>query len=132
MRPAVLTPLIVFLALFVGMAWVEYSQHSGLMLQAASADVAQLCANLKSARLCPESQRFPTREAKDPWSHSYQCRPTPSGLLIYTMGADDEVGGSRRDADIVCKSAFRGSASDHDEPEACACVIGDDATALLE
>lgn len=131
MRPAVLMPIIVFTVLCASGAWLEYSQHSGLMLQAASADVAQLCADLMTARECPKSLRLRARDAKDPWSRAYQCRTTLRGLLIYTMGADAALAGTGRDTDIVCASAF----SDDDaeaEAEPCACGVGADATALLK
>ena len=130
MRPAVLMPITVFTALCAGGAWLEYSQHSGLMLHTARADVAQLCADLKNAGECPTSQRLRTREAKDPWSHRYQCRAKVNGLLIYTLGADGEVGGTRRDADIVGVSGD--GREDEAEAEPCACLIGDEASKLLE
>jgi len=126
MRPAVLIPLVVFVALCIGAAWVEYSQHSGLMLEAASGDVAQLCAGLKDARVCPKSLVFKMRLAKDPWDHPYRCRSSLHGLLIYTLGADDEVGGTQRDADILCSNA------DVEEDASCACAVGSQASELLE
>ena len=130
MRPAVLIPLLVFVVLCIGMAWVEYSQHSGLMLESASVDVAELCADLKDARVCPQTQSFKTwRDAKDPWSHPYRCRSTPRGLLIYTLGADDKVGGTQRDADILCTNA--GLTADG-ENQSCACAFGNEASAMLE
>jgi hypothetical protein len=125
MRPAVLIPLVVFTSLCVGAAWVEYSQHSGLMLEAASGDVAQLCASLKDARVCPKSLVFKTRDAKDPWDHPYRCRSELHGLLIYTLGADDEVGGTGRATDILCTNA------DGEEDAPCSCAVGDKASALL-
>jgi hypothetical protein len=127
MRPAVLIPILVFAVLCLGAAWVEYSQHSGLMLQSASGDLAQLCTDLKSARVCPQTPRFKTREAKDPWSHAYQCRSTPRGLLIYTLGADEQVGGTQRDADIVCTNA----SLDGEDNELCSCAVGETASALV-
>ena len=130
MRPAVLIPLLVFVALGLGLAWVEYSQHSGLMLQAASADVAQLCADLKGARECPETLRFPMRAANDPWSQPYQCRPKLRGLLIYTLGADAQAGGSGRDTDILCLRLF--TAADSEAAEPCQCGVGAEASAWLD
>ena len=124
MRPALLVPVTVFVGLCVGGAWLEYSQHSGLMLEAASGDVAQLCADLKAARVCPQKPKFTIRDAKDPWDHEYRCKPTPRGLLIYTLGADEEVGGTQRDADILCTNA-----GGEDSP--CSCAVGEEASALL-
>jgi hypothetical protein len=141
MRPAALVPILVFVVLCLGAAWLEYSQHSGLMLQAASADVAQLCSSLKAATVCPKSQRFPTRAAKDPWSRPYRCRSASGRLLIYTMGADNQRGGSGRDADIVCVHADASPDGEDGEEgqevqevqdaEACACFVGAEASALL-
>jgi hypothetical protein len=134
MRPAALVPILVFLVLCLGAAWLEYSQHSGLMLQAASADVAQLCASLKSSTVCPKSQRFPTRAANDPWSRPYRCGSASGRLLIYTMGADNQSGGSGRDADIVCVHAGASSGEEGEEgeeAEACSCFAGAEASALL-
>lgn len=130
MRPAVLIPLVVFTVLCAGGAWLEYSQHSGLMLQSASGDLAQMCVDLRAARECPASPKLRTRVAKDPWSHPYQCRATLRGLLIYTMGADGEVGGTRRDTDIVCATVF--GHGDDGEPEPCSCLAGENASALLK
>jgi hypothetical protein len=127
MRPAVLIPLIVFGLLLAGAAWVEYSQHSGLMLEAASGDVSQLCASSRGGRVCPKSLRFKTRDANDPWSNPYRCRSTPHGLLFYTLGADGEVGGTQRDADIVCSNADTTADGD----ETCSCLLGDAASELL-
>ena len=128
MRPAWLVPTIIFVLLCLAGAWLEYSQHSGLMLESASGDVAQLCADLKSARVCQKIPRFKTRDAKDPWSHPYQCRSTPRGVLIYTLGADQAVGGTQRDADILCTNA---DVRADDENTSCACAVGEDASALL-
>ncbi|HET8938136.1 MAG TPA: type II secretion system protein GspG [Polyangiales bacterium] len=130
MRPAVLIPLIVFVLLGLGLAWIEYSQHSGLMLQSASADIAQLCADLKSERDCPDALRFPTRAARDPWSRPYECRATLRGLLIYTLGADAQVGGSGRDADILCLMPFTSGDSEAAEP--CECGAGAEVSAWLD
>jgi hypothetical protein len=129
MRPALMIPVAVFVALGVGAAVVEYSQHSGLMRSAALTDVAQLCADLRSERACPKVLRFPSRAAKDPWSHPYQCRATLRGLLIYTLGEDDALGGPRRDTDLACATVY--SHADTDQVEPCACYVGDEATALL-
>lgn len=130
MRPVMLVPMGVFLALGLGAAWVEYSQHSGLMRSAAQSDVAQLCADLRSSRGCPETLRFRTRAANDPWSRPYRCHATIHGLLIYTLGADDERGGSGRDADLACATAY--AESDSDEAAACACYAGDEVSAMLK
>lgn len=130
MRPALLIPVSVFVALCIGAAWVEYSQHSGLMLKAASGDVAHLCTELEPTRTCPKAQRLRSRAAKDPWSHPYRCQTLASRLLVYTLGADGEVGGTGRDADIACATALARSEED-EEPSPCACFVGADATALL-
>lgn len=129
MRPVMMIPLGVFAVLGVGMALVEYSQHSGLMRSSALSDVAQLCGTLRSARSCPQKLSFPTRAAKDPWSHPYRCRATLRGLLLYTLGEDNALGGPRRDTDLACMSVY--TDSDTDEAEPCACYVGDDATALV-
>jgi hypothetical protein len=128
MRPGLLVPLGVFIALALSAALVEYSQHSGLMRNTALTDVAQLCADLRSERACPKELHFPTRPAKDPWSHPYRCRATLRGLILYTLGEDNQQGGRRRDTDIACRSLFAAADS---EPDACSCFIGEDATALL-
>jgi hypothetical protein len=49
--------------------------------------------------------------------------------LIYTLGADEEVGGSGRDADVVCASVF---SHDEADTEPCGCAVGDVASALLK
>lgn len=130
MRPALLIPLIVFALLGIGLAWIEYSQHSGLMLEAASADVAQLCANLKTARACPDALHFQMRAANDPWSRPYQCKQSLRGLLIYTLGADAQAGGSGRDTDILCLMPF--TAGDSDGAEPCQCGVGAEVSAWLD
>jgi len=129
MRPALMIPLGVFAVLGVGMALVEYSQHSGLMRNSALTDLAQLCGTLRSVRACPGELSFPTRAAKDPWSHPYRCRATLRGLLLYTLGEDNQPGGPRRDTDLACMSLY--TESETNEAEPCACYVGDDATALL-
>ena len=128
MRPAILVPLGVFALLGASAAMVEYSQHSGLMRNSALTDVAQLCADLRAERACPEKLRFPTRAAKDPWSHPYRCRATVRGLLLYTLGEDNALGGPRRDTDLACMALYTESGT---EADPCACYVGDDATALL-
>lgn len=130
MRPVMMVPMAVFLALGLGAAWVEYSQHSGLMRAAALSDVAQLCADLGTARACPEELRFRTRAANDPWSRAYHCSRTIRGLLIYTLGADNQRGGGGRDADLACSTVY--SDADSDEAEPCACYVGDEASSLLK
>ena len=129
MRPVMMIPLAVFAVLGASAAIVEYSQHSGLMRNTAITDLAQLCADLRTTRSCPQKLSFPTRAAKDPWSQPYRCRATLSGLLLYTLGADNALGGPRRDTDLACVSLY--VESEGDEAEPCACYIGDDATALL-
>lgn len=115
-------------------AWVEYGQHSSLMLRTASADVAQLCADVSLKGMCPKQLLLSARPAQDPWGRPYRCRPTVPGVLIYTLGADGEVGGQRRDADIACVSINATSDMDNDErsaPAACGCGVGAEASALL-
>lgn len=129
MRPALLIPLGVFIALALSAALVEYSQHSGLMRNTALTDVAQLCADLRNERACPKTLQFPMRAAKDPWSHPYRCRATVAGLILYTLGEDNKRGGRRRDTDLACRSTF---AAADTEPEPCSCFIGEDATSLLD
>lgn len=129
MRPVMLIPLGVFAVLGAGAALVEYSQHSGLMRNTALTDVAQLCASLRTARACPAKLAFPTRAAKDPWSHPYRCRATLRGLMLYTLGEDNKLGGPRRDTDLACMSLY--SESEADEADPCGCYIGEDATTLL-
>jgi hypothetical protein len=129
MRPAVLIPVIVFVMLCIVAAWAEYSQHSGLMLQSASADLAQLCTDLEPTRACPNTQRLGTRVAKDPWAQPYRCRTIASQLLVYTLGADDKIDGTGRDADIVCSTAFARAQGEQAAP--CSCLVGADASALL-
>jgi hypothetical protein len=129
MRPKTLIPIVIVLGLGAFAASVEYGQYSSLMLRTASADVAGLCATLKSARVCPKPVSFPTRAVVDPWSHDYRCRSSVGGLMIYTLGADDALAGSGRDADIVCTSPY--VESENDDNSNCACAVGDEATALL-
>lgn len=129
MRPTAMIPLGVFLVLSIGAALVEYGQHSALMRSTALSDVAQLCGALRTERACPKTLAFPTRAAKDPWSRPYKCQATLSGLWLYTLGADAEPGGTRRDTDFACQTLY--SQPDADGAEPCACFSGEEASARL-
>lgn len=128
-RPRSIIALSVVICLGAAAAWLEYSQYSSLMLSTASADVSQLCEILQDESSCPATLSFPARAAEDPWQRPYRCRSDDRGLVVYTLGADDSVGGTRRDTDIACSTFAADSAPSAEA--ACFCGAGDSVSALL-
>jgi hypothetical protein len=129
MGPRALLTVGVLLSLGGAAAWVEYGQHSAIIRRTVSADVEQLCASLREEHRCPAQLSFPKRKAIDPWGRRYRCTASFKGKIFYSLGADNKLGGTNRDADVACATFAAEPA--HVVEDACSCAFGEEATHWL-